>query len=132
MAGRTTNFERTKATLQGVLTGLYPEADGVPIVTAGDHDEILYANVKACKRLGPLLKSRLAAAKGLSVLGSQPDADSKGTAVLVNIVSPTRAADLIGIMLQKYCRQGRSEESKQHAPWSHIPPPALRSPTKGL
>ena len=66
IAGRTTNFARTKATLRGILTGLYPEAAdvAVPIVTASDEDEILYSNVKSCARLGAILKTRMTSLKG--------------------------------------------------------------------
>ena len=46
MGGRTTQFARTIATLQGVLTGLWPDAD-VPasFTTASDQGELLYGGV---------------------------------------------------------------------------------------
>ncbi|KAK9804074.1 hypothetical protein WJX73_002754 [Symbiochloris irregularis] len=45
LSARTTHFQRTIATLQGVLTGLYPDAAEsgitIPAVTAGDGNEIM-------------------------------------------------------------------------------------------
>ena len=57
VSGRTTNFSRTIATLQGVLTGLYPEAaQPIPVATASDMDEIMFANVLSCERLADVMK----------------------------------------------------------------------------
>lgn len=57
MTGRTTNFSRTIATLQGVLTGLYPQAaEPIPVATASDVDEIMFANVTSCERLADVMK----------------------------------------------------------------------------
>lgn len=58
LSARTTNYARTIATLQGVLTGLYPSLrEPVTAVTTSDIDEIMYANVKACARLKSLITS---------------------------------------------------------------------------
>ena len=57
VSGRTTNFSRTIATLQGVLTGLYPDASKpIPVATASDIDEIMFANVLSCERLADVMK----------------------------------------------------------------------------
>ena len=58
---RSTNYQRTLATLQGVLTGMYPnERDPIPVETAQDIDEVLFANMGSCERLRQLLvKARL-------------------------------------------------------------------------
>lgn len=57
VTGRTTNFSRTIATLQGVLTGLYPQAsEPIPVATASDVDEIMFANVTSCERLADVMK----------------------------------------------------------------------------
>lgn len=57
VTGRTTNFSRTIATLQGVLTGLYPQAsEPIPVATASDIDEIMFANVTSCERLADVMK----------------------------------------------------------------------------
>jgi len=54
VSGRTTNFSRTIATLQGVLTGLYPEtAQPIPVATASD---MMFANVLSCERLADVMK----------------------------------------------------------------------------
>lgn len=63
--GRTTNFRRTVSTLEGVVTGLYPDAAEVPTHTAGDLDEIMYANVDGCSRLGHLMAAQRQALAGL-------------------------------------------------------------------
>ncbi|GAB4816592.1 hypothetical protein N2152v2_003638 [Parachlorella kessleri] len=68
---RTTNFARTIATLQGVLTGLYPAAQQpFRVVTTEAIDEVLYANVDACQRLKALMYTASRADKGTS--SSQP------------------------------------------------------------
>ena len=58
---RTTNFQRTINTLQGVLTGLWPDLPlsktTVPILTSGETDEILYADTKTCPHLGTFLEA---------------------------------------------------------------------------
>lgn len=68
LSARTTHFQRTIATLQGVLTGLYPNAAeagiAIPAVTAGDGNEIMYGNANACAKLGQLNSSRLKMLKG--------------------------------------------------------------------
>ena len=52
VTGRTTNFQRTIGTLQGVLTGLYPDMrEAIPVTTAADLDEVLFANVQGCMSL---------------------------------------------------------------------------------
>ena len=52
VTGRTTNFQRTIGTLQGVLTGLYPDTlEAIPVTTAADLDEVLFANVQGCLSL---------------------------------------------------------------------------------
>ena len=53
---RSTNYQRTVATLQGILTGLYPSTqEAIPVETAQDVDEILFANAGSCERLRQLL-----------------------------------------------------------------------------
>ncbi|CAL8468369.1 g7909 [Coccomyxa elongata] len=63
--GRTTNYRRTTATLQGVLTGLYPEAQQhvISIQTAPDVDEILFGRTDSCDRLRNLMKAQARALK---------------------------------------------------------------------
>lgn len=62
---RSTNYQRTVATLQGVLTGLFPhERDPIPVETAQDVDEILFANVGSCERLQQLLMRARQQVKG--------------------------------------------------------------------
>ncbi|KXZ43285.1 hypothetical protein GPECTOR_95g674 [Gonium pectorale] len=59
LAARTTNVSRTRASLRGVLTGLYPELaegpEGGParqlVTTSSDVDEILYADRRSCPHL---------------------------------------------------------------------------------
>lgn len=70
VSGRTTNFARTIATLQGVLTGLYPQAsEPIPISTASDMDEIMFANVLSCERLADVMKKARYDLRGESVCG---------------------------------------------------------------
>jgi hypothetical protein len=65
LAARTTNFSRTRATLAGVLRGLYPEhQDPIPVVTSGQMDEVLYADTKACPHLHVLLEASAAMLQG--------------------------------------------------------------------
>ncbi|GAX81189.1 hypothetical protein CEUSTIGMA_g8622.t1 [Chlamydomonas eustigma] len=60
---RSTNYDRTIKTLAGVLTGLYPDASqSIPVTTATDLDEIMYADTKSC----PHLATFLALAKKMS------------------------------------------------------------------
>lgn len=62
---RTTNYSRTRATLAGVLTGLYPGDPGpVPAITTPYMDELLYANVHSCSRLKQLVKELHSQSKG--------------------------------------------------------------------
>lgn len=62
--GRTTNYSRTVATLQGVLTGLYPTGTDAPITvrTTEEMDEILFGNPDGCRRLKSIIKAAAAAA----------------------------------------------------------------------
>lgn len=61
---RTTNYSRTISTLQGVLTGLYPELkEPVPVLTTEEMDEILFGNAEACERLTALIKEMAIKAK---------------------------------------------------------------------
>jgi lysophosphatidic acid phosphatase type 6 len=60
VAARTTNYSRTRATLRGVLAGLWPDlaqpnAPAVSALTASDLDEILFADTRACPHLKALL-----------------------------------------------------------------------------
>eukprot|EP00775_Hariotina_reticulata_P008608 gene8608-8789_t len=56
LAARTTNFSRTRATLAGVLTGLYPgHPEPIPVTTSSDLDEIMYADTKRCPHLKTLM-----------------------------------------------------------------------------
>lgn len=70
MLGRTTNYRRTIATLQGVLTGLYPEAQQhvVSVQTAPDVDEILFGRTDSCDRLRNMMKAQARALKGANSL----------------------------------------------------------------
>jgi lysophosphatidic acid phosphatase type 6 len=55
---RSTNYSRTVATLQGVLTGLFPDTTGpLPVKTTEEMDEILFGNAASCKRLKDIIKS---------------------------------------------------------------------------
>jgi lysophosphatidic acid phosphatase type 6 len=61
---RTTNYARTVATLQGVLTGLFPNTRAaIPVHTTEEMDEILFGNAKACQRLNSLIRGIAAKAK---------------------------------------------------------------------
>ncbi|KAG7667940.1 hypothetical protein Ndes2526B_g01646 [Nannochloris sp. 'desiccata'] len=55
---RTTNYSRTVATLQGVLTGLFPDTKK-PILarTTEEMDEILFGNAASCNRLKDIIKN---------------------------------------------------------------------------
>lgn len=62
VSARTTNYSRTRATLRGVLAGLWPElaqpgAPAVPATTSSDLDEILFADSRACGHLQALLEA---------------------------------------------------------------------------
>ena len=71
VTGRTTNFSRTIATLQGVLTGLYPQAsEPIPVATASDIDEIMFANVTSCERLADVMKQARYELRGEGLLGN--------------------------------------------------------------
>ena len=51
--------------MQGILTGLYPSAAGpIPVETAQDVDEVLFANVGSCERLRQLLSQAREGVKG--------------------------------------------------------------------
>ncbi len=64
-AGRTTNYRRTIGTLEYVVSGLYQSADAaVPVTTATELDEILFANTKNCERLGALMSAQRHVLKG--------------------------------------------------------------------
>ena len=64
--GRSTNYARTIATLQGVLTGLFPgsilKSDPITIHTTEEMDEILFGNPEGCKKLKSLIKQAAALA----------------------------------------------------------------------
>ncbi|KAL4424929.1 hypothetical protein ABPG77_009658 [Micractinium sp. CCAP 211/92] len=54
---RTTNYSRTVATLQGVLSGLFPGTkEPIVVHTTEEIDEILYHNVTSCGKLYSLMK----------------------------------------------------------------------------
>ena len=70
MTGRTTNFQRTIGTLQGVLTGLYPDTrEAIPVTTAADLDEVLFANVQGCASLKLAMDAAKKKVQGESVSG---------------------------------------------------------------
>ncbi|PSC67963.1 Lysophosphatidic acid phosphatase type 6 [Micractinium conductrix] len=55
--GRTTNYSRTIATLQGVLSGLFPGTkQPIRVHTTEEIDEILYSNIKSCRKLEQLMQ----------------------------------------------------------------------------
>lgn len=57
ITSRTTNFQRTIATLRGVLTGLYPGTrQPIPVQTSSVLDEILFADSKSCPHLETFMK----------------------------------------------------------------------------
>lgn len=66
IVSRSTNFSRTLATLQGVLTGLYPAATSTPapVTVSSDLDEMLYADSKKCPHLAALINMGKHAARG--------------------------------------------------------------------
>jgi hypothetical protein len=65
LVGRSTNYRRTIATLQGVITGLYPNtSESVPVQTAEDVDEVLFGRTDTCERLRELVKAQARALKG--------------------------------------------------------------------
>lgn len=85
---RTTNFQRTINTLQGVLSGIYPNLPNsniiVPVLTSGETDEILYADSKSCPHLGTfleaskaLIRSQLRGANDLGLLASKTKEEMK-------------------------------------------------------
>jgi hypothetical protein len=64
LVGRTTNYSRTVATLRGVLTGLYPDADRpFPVTTTEELDEILFGNAESCQRLKRLVAETASATR---------------------------------------------------------------------
>ena len=77
--GRTTNYSRTIATLQGVLTGLFPgsaaaassssssasassSSISIPVYTTEEMDEVLFGNPESCRRLKSMIKRAVSAA----------------------------------------------------------------------
>ena len=65
VVGRTTNYRRTIGTLQGVLTGLYPDtSETVPIATSEEMDEVLFGRSESCARLSGLIKAQARALRG--------------------------------------------------------------------
>ena len=62
---RSTNYRRTIATLQGLLTGLWPDASSaVPMRVAQDVDEVMFGRADSCERLKDLMKQEAKALKG--------------------------------------------------------------------
>lgn len=62
---RSTNYRRTIATLQGLLTGLWPNtSSAVPLRVAENVDEILFGRTDSCERLRDLMKQQHRALKG--------------------------------------------------------------------
>lgn len=62
---RSTNYRRTIATVQGVLTGLWPDtSSAVPVRVAEDVDEVLFGRSDSCERLRDLVKQQTKALKG--------------------------------------------------------------------
>ena len=62
---RSTNYRRTIATLQGLLTGLWPDASSaVPMRVAQDVDEVMFGRADSCERLKDLMKQQAKALKG--------------------------------------------------------------------
>lgn len=70
---RTTNYSRTIATLQGVLSGLFPgTAHPITVHTTEEIDEVLYTNVKSCGRLHQLMQDLHRQQREASELGADP------------------------------------------------------------
>ena len=62
---RSTNYRRTIATLQGLLTGLWPGTmAAVPLRVAQDVDEVMFGRTDSCERLRDLMKAQARALKG--------------------------------------------------------------------
>lgn len=62
---RTTNYQRTVATLRGVLTGLFPDtATPIKVTTSADVDEIMFADSKSCPHFGVFVAAAKAALFG--------------------------------------------------------------------
>lgn len=76
MYARSTNYSRTVATLQGVLTGLFPDRPSKPITvrTTEEMDEILFGNPESCQRLKQMLT---AARKEIRSTAHRPSAEMK-------------------------------------------------------
>ena len=65
MEARSTNYRRTIATLQGLLTGLWPDTQAaVPLRVSGDADEVMFGRTDSCERLRDLVKQQAQALKG--------------------------------------------------------------------
>jgi len=88
VAARTTNYQRTRGTLAGVLTGLWGGEDPasmepIHVVTSNNLDEILYADTKTCPHLQIYMGMMKETSKGL--VTSDPDmpwAEEEATRVL--------------------------------------------------
>ena len=62
---RSTNYRRTIATLQGLLTGLWPGTQAaVPMRVAQDVDEVMFGRTDSCERLRDLMKQQTKALRG--------------------------------------------------------------------
>lgn len=82
---RSTNYQRTVATLQGVLTGLFPnEQNPIPVETAQDVDEILFANVGSCERLQQLLMRARLQVKGKLLTMARADTPCRQSILLTS------------------------------------------------
>ena len=69
MEARSTNYRRTIATLQGLLTGLWPGTQAaVPLRVSGDADEVMFGRTDSCERLRDLVKQQAQALKGRNLL----------------------------------------------------------------
>lgn len=81
LAARTTCIDRTYKTLQGVITGLYPDMN-LPIVAnaSREREEIMYGKNTTCARLGPMFET-------LSSKLAEKEARSKSLAKLAERVA---------------------------------------------
>ena len=67
MEAKSKNYRRTIATVQGVLTGLWPDtSSAVPVRVAEDVDELLFGRTDSCERLRDLMKQQAKALKGMA------------------------------------------------------------------
>lgn len=68
---RSTNYSRTIATIQGVLTGLFPQTGTpIPVHTTEEMDEVLFGHPESCQRLKELIRQSTTAAKTAAALPS--------------------------------------------------------------